>query len=34
VDRFMRKYGMTSGAPAASSSSTSADQAETAASEA
>ena len=38
VDRFMRKYGMTSGAPAASPAaspaSTSADQAETAASEA
>jgi large subunit ribosomal protein L31 len=34
VDRFMRKYGMTSGAPAASSASASTDKAETAASEA
>jgi large subunit ribosomal protein L31 len=34
VDRFMRKYGMTSGAPAASPASVSGDSSETAASEA
>jgi large subunit ribosomal protein L31 len=34
VDRFMRKYGMTSGAPAASPASDSGDSSETAASEA